>query len=231
MAAFRSSVGTITASTSEITVDLPSDIVAGDLLVIYVIKPNTDEPVAPAGWYLLGDFDHGIGDRMSSMACWTIATAAIVTAGDVDVVCTSSSNDATMQAMALAFDIQDWDGLRWNTSAFAHATSGTTVSGGALTTVFHDGISLVFHGVGVTSRTGLGTTTENGVAVDTDDSTINSARVWYNDAEVLELAQIATVGNAGAIDRTQVGFACFGPSPVPVADPCDPAPSGIRVPF
>ncbi len=230
MASFRAAAATSAASTSEITVDLPAGLVAGDLLVTYVCKPNTDGPVVPDGWFLLGEFDHGIGDRFTSMGVWTVATAAMVTTGSVDVVCTTSLNDADMEAVALAFDISDWSGLRWNTSAFTHATSGTTLAGTSLATIFVDGISIVFHGVRVVTRTAPGTTTEGGTAFDTDDTALVSARIWYNVAETAELAQIATVGDAGTIEATQTGFACFGPSPQTAGEPCADF-DGIRVGF
>ena len=232
MATFRSAAGTIAVSTSEITVDLPAGIVEGDLLVMLVIKPQTDKPVAPSGWFGIGDHQHGAGSRMSSMGCWTIATAAMVAAGTQDVVCTSSSNDATMHAEVAAFDISDWDGLLWNgTSDFLHYSSGTTGFSSDLATIFGDGLSIVFHAVRVTARTGAGTTTEGGVAVDSDDSSVFSARIWYNVAEVAETTQAATVGAAGTINATQVGFACFGPSADATSTvPC-PDPDGERVSF
>ncbi len=231
MASFRSAVGTHAAATSEITADLPAGIVAGDLLVMYVAKTQTDRPVAPDGWFDLGFYDHGIGSRRVSMGCWTIATAALVAAGTVDVVCTTSTNDATMRANVLAFDISDWDGLRWNMSDFTHATGGTTLAGTSLTTIFANGISIVFHAVGVTSRTDVGTTTEGGVASDHWPTETFSPRVWYNVAETGELAEIATIGNAGTINATQTGFACFGPSPdATTVDPC-PDFDGVRVGF
>lgn len=230
MASFRSAVGVRVTTTSEIDVDFPADIVAGDLLIMFVVKTQTDRPVTPAGWFNIGDFDHGVGTRRVSMACWTIATAAMVSAGEIQVVCTTSNNDGTMFSAVLAFDITDWAGLVWNTSAFLHATSGTTKASSSLDTIFVDGISLVFHAVGVTSRSAAGTTTEGGVVFDNDDTDTVSARVWYNVAETAELAQIATVGNAGTIDATQVGFAAFGPSPQTSGDPCAD-PDGSRTAF
>ncbi len=231
MATFRAAAATTAPATSEITVDLPAGIVAGDLLVIYVTKRETDRPVVPDGWFRLGDFDHGIGARFVSMGAWTVATAAMVSTGSVDVVCTTSTNDANMKAVALAFDISDWPGIRWNTSDFTHATSGTSLAGSSLTTIFVDGISIVFHGMRInTTRTAPGTTTEGGVAFDTDDTALDSARIWYNVAETAEVAQIATVGGAGTIDAAQTGFACFGPSPQTAGEPCVEF-DGIRVGF
>ncbi len=156
--------------------------------------------------------------------------AAMIATGSQEVVCTTSVNDATMFATLLAFDISDWPGLVWNTSDFTHATSGTTLAGSSLATIFVDGISLVFHAVGVTTRTAAGTTTEGGVVFDLDDTDTVSARVWYNVAETAELAQIATVGNSGTITATQTGFACFGPSPQTAGAPCADF-DGIRVGF
>ena len=231
MATFRSAVGTLDAGpTSEITITLPAGMVAGDLIVIFTSKRNTDRPVVPDDWFELGFFQHGIGTRLSSMAAWTIATAALISTGSVDVVCTSSSNDSQMQAVALAFDISDWPGVLWNTSDFLHATSGTTKDSSSLATIFAGGISLVFHAVGVVTRTAPGTTTEGGVAFDNADTEIVSVRVWYNVAETAELAQVATVGGAGTINATQVGFACFGPSQSTQGTPC-PDPDGTRTGF
>ncbi len=231
MASFRSAVGTEALTTSEMTATLPAGIVAGDLLILFVVKTETDPPVAPDGWFQIGFFDHGIGTRRVSMACWTIATAAIVAAGTVDVVCTTSNSDATMRSNALAFDISDWPGLRWNTSAFTHGTSGTTLASSSLATIFVDGISFVFHAVGVDpARTGPGTSTEGGVASDHWAADVWSPRVWYNVAETAELAQVATVGAAGTINATQAGFACFGPSPQTAGGPCVEF-DGIRTGF
>ncbi len=229
MASFRAGKTTTAPSTSEITVDLPVGTVAGDLLVMYVTKPNTDRPVVPLGWFLLGDHDHGTGKRLTAMACWTVATAAMVAAGDVDVVCTTSTNDSSMHAVALAFDISDWPGFLWNsTLVFVHGAAGTTLASNSLATIFEGGISLVFHAVGGPARDDVGTTTEGGTAVDTDDTALISARVWYNVAETAELAQASTVGGTGTQDRTKTGFACFGPSASTDGIPCEDF-DGIRV--
>ncbi len=230
MATFRGAAGVKTPTTSEITVPFHASLVAGDLIVLFVVKTETDRPLVPAGWFRLGDFTYGIGARRVSMGAWTIATAAMVAAGDVDVVCVSSSNDATMFGTTVAFDISDWPGVLWNTSDFLHATSGTTKDSSELATIFEGGISIVLHAVGVTTRTAPGTTTEGGVAFELDDTDTVAARVWYNVAETAELAQIATVGNAGTINATQVGFACFGPSQSTQGTPC-PDPDGTRTGF
>ncbi len=228
MASFRAAAAKKTSTTSEITVDLPAGTTAGDLLVMHVVKTQTDRPVTPAGWFRLGDYDHGIGTRRVSLGCWTIATAAMIATGDVDVVCTTSDNDGTMFAAILAFDISDWPGLVWNTSDFTHATGGTTLATSSLPTIFVNGISIVFHAVGVTTRTAAGTTTEGGVVFDDDDTDTVSARIWYNVAETAEVAQVATVGAAGTINATQAGFVCFGPSPSTDGIPCEDF-DGIRV--
>ncbi len=231
MATFRASAITLDVTTSEITVTLPTGLVAGDLIVMYVTKTNTDRPVTPDGWFEIGNHQHGAGKRLSVVACWTVATAAMVSTGTVDVVCTSSSNDASMYAVVLAFDISDWDGLLWNsTPVFVHGTSGTTLDTNSLATIFQDGISIVFHAVGGPARSTVGTSSEGGVAVDTDDTALISARVWYTVAEAGELAQVATLGGTGTQDRTKVGFACFGPSAVASGVPC-PDPDGTRVAF
>lgn len=231
MASFRAGETTILGATSEITVDFPASAVVGDLLVCYVVKSQTDRPVTPSGWHELGNYDHGIGTRRTSTGFFTIATAAMIATGSVDVVCTTSTNDSTMYAACLAFDISDWDGIRWNTSAFTHATGGTSLAGSELATIFASGISIVFHAVGVTARTGDGTSTEGGAAYDTGVSSTVSARVWYNVAEAGELTETATVAAAGTINATQTGFACFGPSPdATTVDPC-PDFDGIRVGF
>jgi hypothetical protein len=232
MASFREGRTTITGATSEITVLFPATAVVGDLMVIHVVKSQTDRPVTPSGWHRLGDADHGIGTRRVSLGCFTIATAAMIATGSVDIVCTTSTNDSTMYAACLAFDISDWDGIRWATAGdFVHATSGTTVISNELATIFASGISIVFHAVGVTSRTAEGTTTEGGAVYDTGDTATVSARVWYNVAEVGELTESATVGAAGTINASQAGFASFGPSPdATTVDPC-PDFDGIRVGF
>jgi hypothetical protein len=234
MAAFRDSEVSKSASAHTITVNIPAATVAGDLLVMFVAKAENDPYNYHTDWEAIDIDEWGIGSRLSSTCMWKIATPADITAGSWSINCSPSVSAGKTDVIVVAYDISDWSGLIWNTSAngYKEGTAATDLTTEAIGDILEDGITVISASHRLASRTGAGACDKGALRVEADAADTNGIQVYDTVNDAAESAVTATVNTLGTANTYHVIAIAFGPSAA-AGDfpPCPDAPDGIRVSF